>query len=456
MSTDHRENFGSRFAVIMAMAGSAIGLGNIWRFPYIVGEMGGGAFVVTYIIATILISAPIFMTEAIIGRRSGMSAANAMYALSRRKKFWKGVGVVLALCPLIILSYYSVVGGWAIDFFTKSLGFAYSSQHPDEVSTLFESLITSTWKPIICHLVFLGLTAFVVSRGVKSGIEKFSKFTVPVLFVMIMFIMVYSFFLPGSQAGVDYLMKFDTAAFTPKTMAYALGQSFYSLSLGMGTVITYGSYISKEENLLTSGITVAISDLLFAILAAFAIMPAVFAAGLEPGAGPGLIFQTIPYIFSTMSAEMPLLSDIIAIVFFLTILVAALTSSVSLMEVGVAYIVENSKLSRKAATFILFVILGIIGTLCSLGFGPLADFQIGGKGIFDLLDWFSSNVVLILASILATVFAGWFMRRESFTDEFSSKGKYGFNAKIGPALHAIIKYVAPIAIFAIFISNFLL
>lgn len=456
MNTDNRENFGSRFAVIMAMAGSAIGLGNIWRFPYIVGEMGGGAFVLIYVLATLLISAPLFMTEAIIGRRSKLSAANAMYALSKRKKFWKGVGLVLVASPLIILSYYSVVGGWAVDFLIKSLNFTFSSETPDHVSTLFGGLISSTWRPIIAHLFFMGTTAVVVSMGVKSGIEKFNKFTVPVLFGMIIFIMIYSLFLPGSDAGVKYLLKFDASSLTPKTLAYALGQSFYSLSLGMGTIITYGSYIRKQENLLTSGITVAVSDLMFAILAAFAIMPAVFAAGLEPGAGPGLIFQTIPYIFSTMSTELPVISDIIAIVFFLAIFVAALTSSVSLMEVGAAYIVENTGMSRKKATTILFVILGTIGTLCSLSFGPLADFQIAGKGLFDLMDWFSSNVVLILASLLATVFAGWFMRRESFTDEFSSGGKYSLNKKIGPVLHIIIKYAAPLAIFAIFITNFIL
>lgn len=452
----NRENFGSRFAVIMAMAGSAIGLGNIWRFPYIAGEMGGGAFVLLYVLCTIFFSVPIFMTEVIIGRNSRKSAANAMYKISGGKKFWKAVGVVLALCPLVIMCYYSVVGGWAMDYFFKALVFTYQNTPSSQVSGLFDELISSTWRPIAAHLIFLAMTAWVVSRGVKSGVEKFSTYTVPVLFLMIVAIMVYSFSLPGAKAGINYLLKFDVASFSPRALAYAMGQSFYSLSLGMGTIITYGSYVRKHDNILTSGVNVAVSDLFFALLSAFAIMPAVFAAGLEPGAGPGLIFQTIPYIFSQMGFQAPVLSGIVAILFFLTVLVAALTSSVSLFEVGVAYIVENSKLSRRKASLILFMAIGFVGTICSLGFGPLSEINVAGMGIFDILDWFSSNVLLILASLLATVFAGWVMKKEDFCNELSNNGTIRANSKFAPYLYAIVRYVAPLAIFAIFISNFIL
>ncbi len=452
----HRENFGSRFAVIMAMAGSAIGLGNIWRFPYIAGEMGGGAFVLIYILCTIAFSIPIFLTETIIGRRSRKSAAGAMAKLSGGSKFWKAVGVVLVMTPLFITSYYSLVGGWALDFFFKSLSFSFNKIEPHYVSELFGDLVSDVWVPIIAHLSFLGTALLVVSKGVRSGIEKFSKYTVPVLFMMVVIIMIYSFSLPGAKEGIMYLLKFDTAAFTPKTLAYAMGQSFYSMSLGMGAIITLGSYVRKDENILKSSIHVATSDLLFALLAAFAIMPAVFAAGLEPGAGPGLIFQSIPYIFAQMSAESPVLSGLAAIIFFFTILIAALTSCVSLVEVGVAYLTEGRRVSRKKASTILFFALGIVGTLCSLGFGPLSKVKLGSMGIFDCMDWFSSNVLLIAAALAATVFAGWFMSKDDYCNELSNNGTLGFNAKIAPAMHFAARYIAPIGIIAIFISNFIL
>lgn len=452
---DEREKFGSRFAVIMVMAGSAIGLGNIWRFPYIAGEMGGGIFVAVYVLATLVFSAPIFMTEVLIGRRSRKSAANAMYALSGKKKFWKGLGVVLVLCPLMILSYYSVVGGWALDFLFQSLNFGFNT-NPDEVSGFFEQLISLPIRPVVGHLIFMACTAYVVRRGVNKGIEKFSNYTVPVLFLMVVFIAVYSFSLPGSMEGVRYLVRFDASALTPHTFAYALGQSFYSLSIGMGAIITYGSYLRKNENILTSGVTVAFSDMLFAILAAFAIMPAVFAAGLQPNAGPGLIFKTIPYIFSTMSVKLPVISGITAIVFFITIFIAALTSSVSLLEVGVAYIVENTRLKRRGASILLFCTLGVVGTLCSLSFGPLSNISVAGKGIFDMMDWFASNILLVMAALLTIIFAGWKMKKEDFINEFSSNGAYPLNAKIGVVLHFFVKYIAPLGILAIFISNFLL
>lgn len=436
------------------MAGSAIGLGNIWRFPYIAGEKGGAVFVLVYVLCTLLISVPIFMNEMVIGRRSRKSAANAMYKLSGKKKFWSGVGLVLVFCPTIIMFYYSVVGGWATDFFFKSLSFTFQKTAQDQVSGIFSELISQTWRPVLAHIFFLALTALVVSRGVRSGVEKFSKYTVPVLFMMIVVMMVYSFSLPGAMAGINYLVKFDASAFTPSTVAYALGQSFYSLSLGMGTIITYGSYVRSRENILTSGITVAVSDLLFAVLSAFAIMPAVFAAGLEPGAGPGLIFQSIPYIFASMGADVPLVGGLMSIVFFFTVLAAALTSSVSMFEVGAAYLMETLKLSRKKSSFILFMIIAVMGTVCSLGFGPLKNVTLMGMGIFDMMDWFASNILLIVASILATVFAGWVMKKEDFCSEFSNNSSLSFNAKLAPYLYFVIKYIAPIAIFAILITNF--
>lgn len=456
MAANKKEQFGSRFAVIMAMAGSAIGLGNIWRFPYIAGEMGGGSFLFIYIICTILFSLPIFITESAIGRRSGLNAADALFSLSGGNKLWKWAGSLMIICPVIILFYYSVVGGWSIAFLGKALSFSYSNTDPAEVSELFSQMSSDPFKSVGAHLIFIALTAWIVSRGVKSGVEKFNKLTVPVLFVMILLIMLYSFSLPGAEKGINYLLKFDVNALNFKTFTYALGQSFYSISLGMGTIITYGAYVRKKENLVTSGMHVAGFDLFFAIMCAFAIMPAVFAAGLEPCAGPGLIFQSIPYIFSCMGAEISYLSDIVAILFFITVLVAAVTSSVSMFEVGIAFILENSRMNRKQACTLLFGIIAVVGSFCALGFGPLSWIQILGMDIFSLMDWFASNVLLILTSLLTSIFAGWVMSRKDFCDEVSNNGTLKANNMMAPIIHFIIKWIAPLVVATIFISNFVL
>ena len=295
----------------MAMAGSAIGLGNIWRFPYMAGEHGGSAFVIIYIGATLLVSLPVFMAEVIIGRRSRTNAFHAMGVLAPGHPFWKIACALAVLIATISASYYSVIGGWSLGYFLHSCIEPFSQTPPDVASGLFGGFVSKPWTPLVLHLVFLGLCCAVVAGGVKSGIERFSKYTLPVLFVLIVAMIVYSVSLPGARAGVEYLLKPDFSELTPRTFAYALGQSFYSLSLGMGAIITYGSYVRRDENILASGLGTAVSDLVFAILAGLAIMPAVFAAGIEPGSGPGLIFQSIPYIFSQMGGEMPLVRSLL-------------------------------------------------------------------------------------------------------------------------------------------------
>ena len=451
-----RENFGSRIALIMALAGSAIGLGNIWRFPYMVGEHGGAAFVVMYVISTLLVSLPVFIAEVTIGRRSACNARSAMATLAPGKRFWAAVGYLPIIIPTIIASYYSVIGGWSLEYFAKASLATFVESPVDEVQGFFTEFVSSAWGPLAAHLLFLFLCLAVVAGGVKSGIEKFSKITLPILFILIVVIAVYSISLPGSGEGVKYLLKPDFSELTPRSFAYAMGQSFYSLSLGMGIVITYGSYVRKDENLLTISAGTAVSDLLFAILAGLAIMPAVFSAGIEPGAGPGLIFQSIPYIFATMGRTAPVLSTIIATLFFLTIVVAAMTSCISLLEVGTAYIVERFKMRRVVACIILFVICGFFGALCSLSFGPLAGVQIAHMGFFDLFDWFSSNILLLIMALLSVVFVGFVMRKEDFRDEISNGGGLKIPEPLFNVIYFLIKWVSPVAVTLIFITNFLL
>ena len=453
---DKREKFGGRLAVILAMAGSAIGLGNIWRFPYMVGEHGGAAFVIVYVIATLLISLPVFLAEVMIGRRSHTNARDAFARLSRHHPFWKAAGFLTILIPTLIASYYSVIGGWSLEYLVKSCGLAFVRTPPEEVSGLFGVFVSSTWMPVVMHLLFLSASVGVVAGGVKSGIEKFSKVSLPVLFVLIVLILAYSVTLPGAGAGVRYLLHPDWSQLTPRTFAYAMGQSFFSLSLGMGAIITYGSYVNKRENILATSGGTALSDLLFAILAGFAIMPAVFAAGIEPGAGPGLIFQSVPYVFSKMGAQLPVLSSIVSVVFFLAIIVAAMTSLISLVEVGVSFLMERAGLSRGRACLVLYGICGVLGTLCSLSFGPLSGFTVAGMTIFDLLDWICSNILLLVMALLSVVFVGWILPRRVVHDEFTSREAYAFNGRIFPLVWFLIKWVAPVAVVIIFFTNFIL
>lgn len=452
--SEKRENFGSRAAVIMAFAGSAIGLGNIWRFPYMVGEYGGAAFILVYLAASLFLSLPIMIAESVVGRRSRSNCIGAIRKLAPRSG-WKVLGWLSVLTPTVIASYYSVVGGWSVEYLFKSLTFSFVRTAPEQIGGMFGDFISGTWTPLLCFALYLAVSCAIVAAGVKSGIERFSKFAIPVLFVMVLLIIGFSLSLPGAGAGLDYLLKPDFSKITAKTCAYALGQSFYSLSLGMGIIITYSSYVSKEENVFAYSVGSAISDSAFAILAGLAIMPAVFAAGIEPGSGPGLVFETLPYIFSETGASLPVLSSIVAVLFFATILTAALTSSVSLIEVGVAWLVEDRKMRRGSASLLLFCVALVVGGLCSLSFGPLSGFKIAGNGIFDTLDKFSSNVLLIIGGLLVVLFVGWKLPRMDVWDEFTNSGKKRRNVRWFPFIYFIIKWVAPVAIAIIFISNFM-
>ena len=449
-----RENFGSRMAVIMAFAGSAIGLGNIWRFPYLVGQDGGAAFVVIYVLATLIISLPIFFAESVVGRRTGANCRGAFISLGKGTA-WPYLGFLMVFTPLWIVSYYSVVGGWSLEYLVQALRLDFIHTSPEMMSGSFERFISRTWDPLGFHLAFLAVTVTIVALGVKSGIEKFSKICLPILFALVVLIAVYSLTLPGAQKGVAYLFRPDFSKVTIGTCLDALGQSFYSLSLGMGIIITYSSYVSKKENLMASGAGTAVSDLLFAILAGVAIMPAVFAAGIEPGSGPGLIFDTLPYIFARMGLQMPWISSIAAILFFLTILFAALTSSISLIEVGVAYLTEERGFKRGWACVFLFVVTGVLGGLCSLSFGPLADVTVFGMGFFDLFDTVASNVLLTVGGLLVVLFVGWKMPKADVFDELTNGGTKRRNVRLFNFFYFLIRYVAPVGVAILILSNLL-
>lgn len=432
----------------MAMAGSAIGLGNIWRFPYMVGQYGGAVFIVVYLTACIFLSLPILLSESIIGRSTQSGTFGAMEKLAPGTA-WKWLGLLTVFSPLIILSFYSVVGGWSIEYLWQSV----TSGFGDDVSTLFGSFISAPWGALACHTIFLALTAIIVLAGVKSGIEKFNKVSMPVLFILIIVIMAYSLNLPGASSGVSYMLKPDFSKLTPSVVAAAMGQSFFSLSLGVGTILTYSSYMKKSDNILTTGLGSAGFDLLFALLAGFAIMPAVFAAGIEPGAGPGLIFETLPFIFAKMGAAAPVVSRIVSILFFVTIVIAALTSSISMCEVGVAYLAEEKGMSRLKATLLIFAGTWTLGTLCSLSFGPLSEVHLFGDTIFDFCDKLTSNYLMTFGSLLFVLFVGWKMNRAAVRREFTNNGTLRANCFLFGLLYFLIRYIAPVVILIIFVTS---
>ena len=438
-----RDNFGSRFGALVAMAGSAVGLGNLWRFPYLVGENGGAAFIVVYVALCFLICLPIFISEFVIGRRSQKNAFAAFRDLSGGSS-WKWLGVVTVIVPMIVLSYYSVIGGWSVDYLMKSATLSFTSNVDN--TQMFNSLVTSTWTPLIAHTVFLLLTAVIVAYGIKGGIERFSKVMMPLLFVIVLAIAVYALTLPGAQKGVDYLFNPDFSKIDGKSVAAALGQAFFSLSLGFGTVLTYASYVSKKENIMFQSAATAVSDLLFAMIAGVAIMPAVFAFGLSPESGPGLVFETLPRVFGQMPA-----GGFIAILFFVALLVAAVTSSISMMEVAVSYLVEEKRTSRKKACAIIFAICWVVGALCSLSFGPLSHIKIGDGGLFDFFDNLSSNILMTLGSLLTVLFVGWRLKKTDVYDEFTNGGSLSKNVRLFGILWFLIRYVCPIAIAFIFV-----
>ncbi|MBQ7771411.1 MAG: sodium-dependent transporter [Bacteroidales bacterium] len=445
-----RDGFGSRFGALVAMAGSAVGLGNLWRFPYLVGENGGAAFIIVYLIMIVLLCLPIFVSEFVIGRRSQKNAFSAFRDLSGGSA-WKWAGLMTVLVPLVVLSYYSVIGGWSIEYILKACTFSFTGDASQAaMSSMFTDFVSSPWMPLICHTIFLAATAIVVMVGIKDGIEKFSKVVMPLLFAIVIAIAAYSITLPGADKGLKYLFQPDFSKIDGQACASALGQAFFSLSLGFGTIMTYASYVSKEENILFQSTSTALSDTLFALIAGVAIMPAVFAFGLDPQSGPGLVFETLPFVFGKMPA-----GGLIAILFFIALFVAAITSSISMLEVPVAYLIEERKVSRVASCILVFAVCWVLGAFCSLSFGPLSDVLIAGRSIFEFFDNLSSNILMTLGSLLTVLFVGWRLKKTDIYEEFTNGGTLTTNVKIFGILWFLIRYIAPVTIITIFVYGLL-
>ncbi len=438
-----RENFGGRFAVLVALVGSAVGLGNLWRFPYLVGNNGGAAFILIYIVLTFLLCLPIMHSEIVIGRRSKANVFGAFNTLAPGSK-WKYAGVLALVTTAIILGFYAVVGGWSLFFFIKALFFQLNEAGGNAAEPLFTSMASATCTPLIYAAAFMIVTALVIACGVRKGIEKYSKIMMPVLFVCTVIIAIESISLPGAMRGVEFLLYPDFSNMTPDTVLNALGQAFFSLSLGCGTFITYSSYMKSSENILKVSLLTALWDTIFAILAGLAIMPAVFAFSQEPSQGPGLLFIILPDILSKIP-----FGGLISILFFAVVFLAALTSSISMLEIITSYTTDEFKWSRKRSVVTICSIIFILTTLCSLSMGPLASFKIFGKTIFELCDFLTANVMLTCGSLAYVIFVGWIMKRSDVLDELTNGGTIKIAPQAANFLLFSIKYLAPAAILII-------
>lgn len=441
MEQKNRGQWASNLGFILAAAGSAVGLGNIWKFPYLAGANGGGAFVIIYLAMIILIGFTIMLGEMAIGRNTHMSAVDAYKKLNKKWAFVGFIGVLVGFC---ILSFYSVIGGWVLNYIAKYVAGGISGS---EAANYFTGFISGTTQPIFWHFAFMAITAVIVLKGVSGGIEKASKFMMPALFILLIVVAIRSVTLEGAGAGLSFYLKPDFSKVTISTFVAALGQAFFSLSLGMGAIITYGSYLGNTENLEKNAILVPTIDTLVALLAGFAVLPAVFAFGFEPGAGPSLMFITLPSVFDAMP-----FGQIFGILFFILVFFAALTSAISLLEVVVAYIIDSFKLERKKVTIIMALVLFLIGIPCSLSQGPImGEFHIFGYNFFDFMSFMAENVLMPLGGLLMCIFIGYVWGIDNIVKEITCDGRYKFVSK--GFFTVMIKYIAPVLIFIIWLNS---
>ncbi|MGQ1891687.1 sodium-dependent transporter [Thermophagus sp. OGC60D27] len=433
VNTPTRDSFSNKFGIIAAAAGSAIGLGNIWRFPYVLGESGGGAFLLIYILFVIIIGVPVMISELLIGRRAQLNVFGAFRKLAPNR-YWNLVGVMGVGAAFLILAFYSVVAGWTLQYVYLSLTNALSGRTPVELKAVFENVQQSGGISVFWTLLFLGGTAYIVRSGIEKGIEKYTKVLMPMLLVIILVLIIRALTLDGASAGLNFLFNPDFSKITSDVILEALGQAFFSLSIGMGVIVTYGSYIKKTESLGGTALSVSLADTLIAVLAGIAIFPAAFAFDMAPDQGPGLVFITLPNIFNKMVG-----GYIFGLMFFILLTIAALTSSISLLEVVVAYFTEELNLSRPKATWIACGIIGVLAVICA--FNSL---------VFNVFDKVSSNVLLPLGGLLIVIFVGWIMGAQKPREEIEADGR---KAHYYNGFLFVIKFVAPVAIALVFLKG---
>ena len=438
-----RDGFSSNLGFILASAGSAIGLGNIWRFPYLVGKNGGAAFVMLYAVLLITIGVSVLLVELAIGRNG---QGNCVKSYSKINKNFKWLGFLNIVTSFFILAFYSVVGGWTIYFFIQSIVGNVANKHTTEMEVFFSSFISAPLNPIICLAVFLGLTMFIVAKGISKGIEVYNKFLMPALFIMIIILLVRSVTLPGALEGVKWYLHPDFSLINGTIFVTALGQALFSLSVGHAVQLTYASYLSKNANLPRSSIYIAMFDLIVSILIGFVIFPAVFAFGIVPGAGPELAFVTIPQVFSEI-----VFGEIFIMIFFLLLLSAALGSSIAHMEVVLSYFVETFKAKRSRICFVYGMLVFLFAIPASLSFGPWGSIELFHMNIFSIYEYATSNISLPFSALICSILVGWFWKKEQAIASVTNNGTVG-NLAVSIWL-PLVKYVVPLAVLLIWLQS---
>ena len=448
MKEEKRGSFGSKLGIILATAGSAVGLGNVWRFPYMTGENGGAAFILVYIVFIFLLGIPGMVNEFIIGRHSASNAARAYHKMSRGRP-WRGVGLLGILCSTIILGFYSVVAGWCLQYLYASIAGQLSGD-ADYVRSYFQEFSSSLLRPILWSVGFVLLTHLVIIRGVKKGIERISKLLMPTLFVLLIILVIASCMLPGAMAGVEFLFKPDFSKITSDVILAALGQSFFSLSLGTACLCTYASYFGRETNLLKSAVQISIIDTIIAILAGLMIFPAAFSVGVSPDSGPSLVFITLPNVFQQAFASMPIVGYVISILFYALLAVAALTSTISMHEIGTAYFHEELKRPRVQAAWIVTVGACVIGMLSSMSCGA-CNLRLLGMSLMDFFDCITAQYMMPIGALLTSLYIGWGARTAVVNREFTNCGTV--YRRLFPVYLFMVRFICPILIAIVFLNQ---
>lgn len=452
-TTNKRETFSSGLAAFFATLGSAVGLGNIWKFPYLTGTNGGGAFVLIYIICVLLVGIPVMVAEFYIGRRTRSNAVGAFIKL-KSNPFWKIIGYMGVLSSLFIMFFYSSVAGWVYSYVFKTIKGDFSNlsamsmdQATNIVQNQFNVTVNSPFSPILWQGIVLVVVSIILIAGVKNGIERITKTLMPLLFILIIVICIRSLTLLGAKDGIDFLFKVDFSKITPSVILSALGLAFFKLSIGMGTMITYGSYFTSDNNMIKTSTKVAFSDTLVSILAGIAIFPVVFTFGLEPGSGPGLLFNTIPLVFSKLP-----FGNILLLAFFLLTSFAATTAMISLVEVPVAFMSEEWKINRRLAVLISTGIIFGVGMLTVHPSSYFGKVELFNKNLFDLFDYLSSNLLLPIGGLLIVIFIGYITGREKIRQEFSNHGSLKNESLINTIIF-IIRYITPLLLLLVFLNS---
>ncbi|MCP5141826.1 MAG: sodium-dependent transporter [Gammaproteobacteria bacterium] len=440
----------SRLAFILAATGSAVGLGNIWKFPYITGENGGGAFVLVYLLCIALIGIPVMMSEILIGRRGRRSPINTMRMLAAEEgipKLWVLLGWAGVVAGFLILSYYSVIAGWAVAYVFRAASGVFTGVTADGIGAMFGDLVGNPEAQLGWHTIFMVMTTMVVARGVRSGLEAAVRFLMPGLFVLLLVLLGFSMNTGYFEQGLDFMFSVDFSKLSTAAVLTAMGHAFFTLSLGMGAIMVYGSYLSRNTSIAKTSVVIALLDTLVALIAGMAIFPIVFANGLEPASGPGLIFQTLPLAFGHMPGGV-----LFGTLFFVLLVFAAWTSAISLIEPAVAWLVENRDMNRVRAATLVGMITWLLGIVTILSFNRWAfefDFagETKGSGIFDILDILTSNIMLPLGGLAMAIFAGWMMKKTSVVDEL----KMG-EGMLFKAWYVVVRYVTPVAVGIVFLN----